>query len=156
MLDNDFTAFLIEAKRNTYAAGAPPTGSSRKQSKDLGFSAGEYEYLDSYFGASDFIGEEIVYRGGRPIWGMNYHGRSIADADSDRSVEDVGMGDMLHAALKEPPRDAPYRGPRSKTLGDCEYRCSWQGALDDFSGEEEILYRGKRVYSLRFHGGAIA
>jgi len=81
---------------------------------------------------------------------MNYYGRSIADADSD------SMGEILHAALMEPPRDAPYRGPRSYIKGDYEYLCSWKGEVVDFYGKEEILHKGKRIYSLRFHGGAIA
>jgi hypothetical protein len=144
-----FFDFLIEAKRHTYAAGVPPTGSCRRGSKDLGYTAGDYEYLDSYFGTSDFLGEEVVYKKGIPIWGMNYYGQSIVDADSD------GMGEILHAALMEPPRDAPYRGPRSFSKGDLVYSCSWKGDVGDFYGKEEILRKGKRIYSLRFHGGCL-
>jgi hypothetical protein len=56
----------------------------------------------------------------------------------------------------EPPREAPYRGPASFKKRDCEYRCSWSGSLEDFRGEEEILFKGTRIYFLRFHGGSIA
>jgi len=142
-VEKAFTDFLIEAKRHTYAAGGPPSGSSRRASKDLGYSLGDYEYLDSYLGEMDFIGEEVVYLREMPIWGMNYHGRSIGDTD---------VGEILHGALMEPPREAPYRGPRFYKKGNCEYRCSWEGAPDDFCGEEEILIDGKRIYFLRFHG----
>jgi hypothetical protein len=148
----DFLDFLIEAKRKTYASGNPPTSSCRKASKDLGYTNGAYGYLDSYLGTSDFIGEEIVYKDSVPIWGMNYFGLSIADADGG----DTGMGEMLHAALMEPPIEAPYRGPRSMKKGDCEYRCSWYGELGAFGGEEEILRKGVRIYFLRFHGGVIS
>jgi hypothetical protein len=148
-----FRDFLIEAKRNTYAGGRPPTGSCRRASKDLGYSSGDYEYLDSYFGGADFLGEEVVYCMGSAIWGMNYYGRSIADADADPSA--VGMGEILHSALMEPPPEAPFRGPRYHKLGDCEYRCSWEGGLEDFKGEEEILRAGIRIYRLSFHGGSL-
>jgi hypothetical protein len=151
-LGSDFVEFLIEAKRRTYASGRPPSGSCRKASKDLGYSRGAFDYLDSYFGAKDFIGEELVYRDSLPIWGMNYFGLSLADADGG----DIGMGEMLHAALMEPPLEAPFRGPGSMTRGNCEYRCSWQGELGAFWGEEEILREGRRIYFLRFHGGALA
>jgi hypothetical protein len=150
-----FFDFLIEAKRHTYAAGGPETGSCRRASKDLAYRAGDYEYYDSYFGAADFIGEEVVYRSGVPIYGMNYYGKSIADADAGESPAAAGMGEVLHAALMEPPRDAPYRGPRYFKLGDCEYRCDWRGSPRDFSGEEEILRGGARIYFLAFHGGSI-
>jgi Domain of unknown function (DUF5680) len=150
-----FIDFLIEAKRHTYAAGMPPTGSSRRASKDLGYAYGDYEYLDSYFGAAEFIGQELVYRKGIPIWGMNYYGRATADADDGEQSDAVGMGDVLHAALMKPPLEAPYRGPRSLVMGDCAYRCDWTGLLEGFHGEEEILRSGERIYFLRFHGGSI-
>jgi hypothetical protein len=157
VLSKEFVEFLIEAKRHTYAAGGPPSGSSRPASKDLGYKRGGYEYLDSYLGAADFIGEEVVYRDGLPLWGMNYYGRSLADADAPATdAAGVGMGEMLHAALMEPPFEAPYRGPRSMSRGDCEYRCSWEGDIEQFWGEEEILRKGLRIYFLRFHGGSLA
>lgn len=154
-LGRDFVDFLIEAKRNTYAVGDAPTGSCRKGSKDLGYAKGEYEYLDSYFGGIDFLGGEVVYSKGRPVWGMNYYGRSVIGVNADGGI-DADFGEILHAALMQPPREAPYRGPRSFKKGDCEYRCSWEGALEDFRGDEEIMYKGARIYFLRFHGGSIA
>lgn len=151
-----FVDFLIEAKRSTYAAGGLPTGSCRKGSKDLGFASGDFEYLDSYFGGAEFLGQEVVYYKGEAVWGMNYYGRAIADADGGGGGGmAVGMGEVLHAALMQPPPEAPYRGPRSFRLGDCEYRCEPSGSLEDFRGEEEILRAGARIYFLRFHGGSI-
>jgi hypothetical protein len=155
-LSGGFVDFLMEAKRRTYAAGAPPGASCRAASKDLSFSAGDYDYLDSYFGGIDFLGNEVVYRRGIPVWGMNYYGRAIADADAGQGPEAAAMGEVLHAALMEVPREAPYRGPRLFKLGDCEYRCAWDGRLEDFWGEEAILRDGKRMYFLRFHGGSLS
>ena len=158
-LETEFFDFLIAAKRHSYAAGGPPEAvSCRKHSKDLRYSLGDYEYLDSYFGAEAFLGEEVVYRKGIPLWGMNYHGHSIFDADGDADAASAtgGMGEILHAALMLPPREAPYRGPRSFKKGTSEYRCSWEGVPTGFFGEEEILCEGKRIYFLRFHGGSLS
>jgi hypothetical protein len=66
------------------------------------------------------------------------------------------LEEMLHAALMEPPFEAPYRGPQSMKKGDCEYCCSWHGEIGAFWGEEKILRKGLRIYFLRFHGGAIS
>ena len=35
---------------------------------------GPFAYLDSYFGGTDFIGQEVVYFEGQPTWAMNYYG----------------------------------------------------------------------------------
>jgi len=149
-LPEGLAEFLLKAKRRTYAAGAPPTASSRPSSKDLGWAEGEFRYLDSYFGSRDFLGEEVVLFQGKPVWGMNYHGLSLVP-----EAELEGMVPCLLGALMEVPLEAPYRGPARFALGDCEYRCRWEGSLRSFAGEEEIRKGGRLVYSLRFHGGAI-
>ena len=46
-----FVQFLIEAKKNTYAAGGKLSTPSRPASKDLFFQRGDYTYLDTYLGA---------------------------------------------------------------------------------------------------------
>ena len=66
--------FLIKAKRNCYAAGMIPVSSTRKNSKDLHYSEGDLRYLDSYFGAERFLGQEVVWKKNREVWGMNYYG----------------------------------------------------------------------------------
>ena len=41
------------------------------------FEDGAFAYLDSYFGGSDFLGEEVVYYQSAPTWAMNYYGRIL-------------------------------------------------------------------------------
>lgn len=76
---NNLGKFLVNAKRNTYAAQKGKVLSSRKFSKDLAFEENDYYYLDSYFGEKDFSGEEIVYFKQIPIWSMNYYGKMIKE-----------------------------------------------------------------------------
>ena len=54
--------FLIEAKKQTYAnENAPKIDSSRLNSKDYEYKKGNMIYHDTYFGGTNFIGEEVVY-----------------------------------------------------------------------------------------------
>jgi hypothetical protein len=67
-------AFVIKAKAATYAGNGKPVEQSRPGSIDLCYEEGELSYRDSYFGGGDFIGEEVVWFRGEPIWAMNYYG----------------------------------------------------------------------------------
>jgi hypothetical protein len=147
--DPELIPFLIHAKQHTYASGAAPTGESRPQSHDLHYRQGRYLYLDTYVGGLDFAGEEAVWVDGRPVWAMNYYGRTLADPVP------AGFGEFLKLALMQIPANAPYRGPAEFQQGDFTYRCAWQGSPAFFSGHETIESAGQTIYELDFHGGQI-
>ncbi len=151
MLENapEFIRFLIEAKQKTYAGKGQPAESSRPASYDLPYERGEYYYLDSYLGGFRFVGEEVVWRRGVPVWGMNYYGWMMVDTTPE------GFADFHKRALLKLPVEAPYRGPRYYNEGGFEYRCEWSGVLELFEGHEEILLEGQLLYKLVFHGGTI-
>ena len=69
--------FLNEANKHTYAADGKKVEPTRLKSDDLEYQKGDLIYHDTYFGAGDFIGEEIVYKREVPVWGANYHGGFI-------------------------------------------------------------------------------
>ncbi len=144
-----FIRFLIQAKRNTYAAGGEPVASSRPASHDLQYQEGDFLYIDTYLGGFHFAGEEAVWKAEAPVWSMNYYGHM--------QVQEVppGFGEFLKAALLQVPAKAPYRGPALFHQGDFEYRCQWQGSLECFLGSETISLRGMGIYELWFHGGEI-
>lgn len=148
-LADSFAEFLIKAKINTYAGDGKKSGPSRPESKDLHFSEGDCLYIDTYLGSNNFIGEEAVWEKGVPVWGMNYYGYMLC--------EDIpeGFTDCLKEALKKVPCEAPFRGPEYFKFKEYEYRCIWKGSLDCFSGTEEILLKGQKIYELSFHGGLI-
>ena len=144
-----FVQFLIAAKRATYAGSGELEPPSRPGSKDLGYRAGEYAYLDSYLGDREFVGEEAVWAEGQPVWGMNYYGRLLVEAEPE------GFGKFLKKALRQAPQEAPFRGPSSLQEGRFEYRCNWVGELFWFDGKEEIYLDGNKIYELMFHGGTV-
>lgn len=147
--------FLIKAKRATYAnVGAKKVSSLCPGSKDYEFSDGEMTYHDTYFGGTQFIGEEIVYENssGKPIWGMNYYGATL-----DAGLSEEAMDKTLRSALMKVGEDdaLPVRGPKHFVEDGYYYHFRFRGDLDRFSGVEEIFKDGKLIYQLRCIGGMI-
>ncbi len=146
--DEKLIAFLIKAKKGTYAAHAKEEAvSSRPQSHDIKYEEGGYLYLDTYLGGNEFAGEEALWNRGEPVWAMNYVGRVIAEPFE---------GDFLKEALLRVPQDMPYRGPMVYANGDYRYHCAASGNVNWFQGYEEIFYQDKKVYECYYHGGRIA
>jgi len=139
--------FLCKAKRETYAGKGPESVPSRLASHDLSFEEGDLFYYDTYLGGERFIGEEGVWRGGKPWWGMNYCGRVLSPQRFP--------ADFLKEALFAVAPEQPYRGPSVYEKGDFAYHSMVSGALDWYRGSEEILVSGERVYECLFHGGFI-
>ena len=145
--------FLIEAKKGTYANGsAKKCESSRLGSKDYEYQSGNMLYHDTYFGGLIFVGEEVVYKDGTPIWGMNYRGVTL-----DASLEEETIDKALRPALMQVGEDdiLPLRGPREYRNGEYSYTFKVTGTLEDFVGEEEICKDSIPVYRLTCHGGII-
>lgn len=145
----EFKEFLIRAKINTYVGNGPKSLPSRPHSMDLSYKDGDYLYIDSYIGDKQFIGEEVVWYKGKIFWGMNYYGKCI--------VENVpeDFEDFLKEALKHITSSAPLRGPEYLKKGDFKYRSRYKGDMTCFRGEEEVLFKGNKIYYLMFHGGTL-
>lgn len=62
---------------------------------------------------------------------------------------------MFKEALKNVQDEAPYRGPEVFKYGSFEYYCDWKGNVECFEGNEKILFEGKVIYELSFHGGIL-
>ncbi len=145
-MEKRLVEFLMEAKKSTYAGKGPEAESSRPASHDLQYFEGDLLYIDSYLGGEQFSGEEAVWKDGKPIWAMNYCGRTIAEGFS---------GDFLKQALANVPFDMPYRGPAEYRNGDHLYKCTVKGDFHWFGGYEEIFNDGVKVFECIFHGGVI-
>ena len=76
---SELVCFLVKAKKATYANKTNKVNSSRKESHDYSYQENNYTYLDSFFGAENFSGQEIVYKDEKPCWSMNYYGRVIEE-----------------------------------------------------------------------------
>lgn len=148
ILPQRFSAFLVRAKRATYAAHGAESAPSRPQSHDFRYEeeGDGWLYIDTYVGSASFAGEEAVWKDGMPIWAMNYCGHVLGEGFD---------GDFLKAALIRVPEEAPYRGPIEYQEGPFLYCNSAMGAPDWFFGREEIFKSGVSVYELMYHGGFI-
>ncbi len=144
--------FLRWANANTYAnAAAPKVAPSRLCSHDYEVRQGSYVFHDTYFGGRKFIGEEIAYFENQPVWGMNYHGRSLREG-----FDEAALDKCLRAALMAPaPEMLPLRGPASLEMGELRYTFVVDGTLAGFSGIEQITQSGTPIYRCWVHGGTI-
>jgi hypothetical protein len=143
--------FIVRAKAATYIGSGRESGSCRPGSRDLEFHEGAFKYLDSYFGGADFIGEEVVYFGGRPVWAMNYFGRIL----SQESISPEETGKILKKSLSQLYQENRFLGGYKCVDGRDAYCDTNEGNLDTFTGKEWIEWDGARVYELIYHGGSI-
>jgi hypothetical protein len=148
---DELTAFIVRAKAATYVGGGVHSPACRPASHDLQFSEGAFAYLDSYFGGADFIGEEVVYHAGQPVWAMNYYGRILESA----LISPAEAGQAIQASLSR-----MYQ--QGRFLGGFEHATPWgtyidtsRGEVTSFTGQEWIMREGVRVYELVYHGGLI-
>lgn len=147
----ELEAFIVAAKAATYIGNGTPSPPCRPASHDLAYLAGDYSYLDSYFGGSDFIGEEIVYYQSEPVWGMNYFG-VLLRPDIITAQE---VGQMLKNSLSLMYQQGRFLGGWQHIQDDLIYHDTSQGELTCFSGREWIEKDGQILYELTYHGGLI-
>jgi len=143
--------FLLKAKLHGYASvGERDETKLESGGKRLCYRAGNFLYQDIYYGNDPFMGEELVWRDGIALWGMNYYGL-VLEAD----VPAGQVYQFLQQAMRQVGSERPFRGPDTFQAGDWDYRDKSQGSLERFSGEETILIKGRLVYRLIYHGGRL-
>ena len=143
---------LNKANKSTYAnKDAPKATSTRLKSDDYHFEKGNFIYHDTYFGARDFIGEEVVYKNEEPVWAMNYYGFILKPVAETEEVYSI----LRNALMQDYDDILPARGPREYREGENTYRNSVDGSLERFSGTEEIELGDEKVYTCWYHGGSI-
>lgn len=60
-MDNEqLEKVIVAAKRTCYVGGGDKSAPSREGSRDLVWSEGPWSYRDSYFGGTDFLGQEAI------------------------------------------------------------------------------------------------
>lgn len=143
--------FIVRAKANSYVGSAKQSLSYRPASHDVQFHVGVIAYMDSYFGGTDFIGQEVVYFQQKPIWAMNYYGRIIVPT----LIDGAQAGHIIKTSLSELYKLGRFLGGFEYTVGDSLYTDTNQGMVESFRGEEWITREEQRVYELVYHGGLI-
>lgn len=143
--------FIVKAKAATYVGGGAKSPSCRPGSHDLKFQDGDFAYLDSYFGGVDFIGEEVVYYKGEPVWAMNYYGRIL----EPEMIEAAEAGSIIKQSLTEMYKEGRFLGGFEHDTDDGVYTDTSVGDVASFTGKEWITRAGVIVYDLVYHGGLI-
>jgi hypothetical protein len=144
-------AFIVAAKRATYAGGGERAEPSRRGSHDLSFAEGTFRYRDSYFGGSDFLGQEVVWMDEEPVWAMSYYGYILR---SDL-IDAARAGATIKAALSAMYAERRFLGGFEWTGPHGVYRDGSSGDVDHFHGRESIEVGGVAAYALDYFGGLI-
>ncbi len=147
----ELEGFIVTAKRQTYVGGGTPAPSSRTGSHDLGWQDGALRYLDSYFGGSDFVGQEVVWDGDEPVWAMNYYGYIL----NDGLIDAQRAGATIKAALSAMYAEGRFLGGWTYEGPHGLYEDVSEGDVTRFSGQESIRCAGEIAYRLDYHGGLI-
>ena len=146
--------FLIEAKKSTYANGTTEKiESSRLGSKDYEYKKDNMLYHDTYFGGTNFIGEEVVYIDNKIYWAMNYYGVTLDENLGEEAMDNALRPALMQVGVSE--NIIPVRGPREYKTGDFKYTFEVSGDLTNFSGIETIYKNDKKIYELKCNGGLI-
>ncbi|MBN1583302.1 MAG: hypothetical protein JXA89_21510 [Anaerolineae bacterium] len=143
--------FIVHAKAATYVGDGVPSPSCRLGSHDLCYHEDEFDYLDSYFGGSDFIGQEVVYYHGQPVWAMNYYGRILAPS----LIQAAEAGQIIKESLSAMYRLGRFLGGFEHVTENGVYHDTSKGDVTSFTGREWIARQGTEVYALVYHGGLI-
>jgi hypothetical protein len=147
----DLLTFVIAAKKATYVGDGAASQSSRNGSIDLTFEHGDWSYRDSYFGGTDFIGQETVWLKREPVWAMNYYGYILEPA----LISATEAGKVLKAALSQPQSQGRLIDNLKFGEGDMIYEIVSSGDVNHFKGRETISVDGHLAYALDYHGGLI-
>jgi hypothetical protein len=143
--------FVVKAKAATYVGGGAKSPSCRPGSHDLQFQQGPFCYLDSYFGDASFMGQEVVYCEGIPVWAMNYYGRILEPA----MIEAAEAGQIIQASLSQMYGEGRFLGGFEYRTEGGTYVDTSEGNVASFAGREWIEREGVRVYELVYHGGLV-
>lgn len=144
-------AFIVESKASCYVGGGAKAEPSRQGSNDFVFEKAPYAYRDSYFGGTDFIGQEVVWENGRAVWAMNYYGH--IHRDDLMTGADGGM--VIRQALAAMYRQGRFLGGFCHEIGKYRYVDTNTGDYTGFAGEERIMVDGEAAYHLLYHGGLV-
>jgi hypothetical protein len=141
--------FLLSAKIATYASGKKarryPNGL-----KVFNYKENEFSYRDIYYGSLIDAGFEVVFNEKLPVWSMAYRGGMIVN-----QLDSKICFDFLRKALAYTDNIFPVRGPGCYEEGDFKYCNAHQGNIYDFAGNEDVSYKGEKVYLKKYIGGVI-
>jgi hypothetical protein len=149
-------SFLGRAALKTYAGGGVEVDPEEAGFKELEYREGDWFYKDSYTGFFQSWGRETVWFKNKPIWTQLYGGGMVADCRDNEAFAHETFN-FLKKALSAGEKEEVFqpRGPREFTDGDWLYSCQSNGDITNFSGHEQIFFKGRIVFIHDFLGGLI-
>ncbi|MEL6572005.1 MAG: DUF5680 domain-containing protein [Pseudomonadota bacterium] len=144
-------SFIVAAKSATYVGEGAKVTPSRPGAFDLIFEDGAFAYRDSYFGGTDFVGQEVVWHQGIPVWAMNYYGRILRND----LIDGAKGADVIRAALTQMYAENRFLGGFEAQHDGYLYTDRSDGTVEGFTGVETIWRDGILAYQLDYHGGMI-
>lgn len=144
-------AFIVAAKLATYVGNGARAEPSRPGAHDLTFTEGDWSYRDSYFGGTDFLGQEVAWLRGEPVWAMSYYGYITAPD----LIDAVRAGATIKAALSLMYTEGRFLGGFDWTGPHGAYADRSTGDVRHFQGLETIVVNGTEAYRLDYFGGLV-
>ena len=151
MTIDELNTIIVAAKAATYVGGGNKVPPSRAGAHDLSWERGDWRYLDSYFGGTDFLGQEVVWHRGEPVWSMSYYGY-ITRAEL---IDGERAGATIKAALSAMYAEGRFLGGFDWTGPHGRYLDRSEGSAGQFRGREVILVDGVEAYALDYFGGLV-
>ena len=149
---SELEAFLVETKTRIHAVPATPTTSAtRVHAKSRTYSRAPFRFAGEYLGDNVDIGQEIVWYGDVPIWGMGCHGGILRESVPMRQP----IFAFLSQALTQPDPACPVRGPGRLDRDGFVYVNHVTGDLRSFVGREAVYWRDRLVCFYDYVGGGI-
>lgn len=147
----EFVAFLLEANRAGYADPDAKIIDCPDGGHEIVYTKDNVTFSDYWYGGNPFAGQEAVTVDGKTIWAMQYRG----GVPKKYEKKEAEIFSFLKEALAQCSTDEPLRGPAEFIRGDWRYMNSWNHNLAEFSGHEEVTYRGEVVHITDYMGGLV-
>ena len=143
--------FLILARLRTYAGNTGEVTPVFAGHKQYEYTEGTWMYRDVYVvGSGRFVGGETIYFESKPVWSMSYFGNFSA-------MTEEGADTILRKAMLANAKNIRLWYPVIWSDGAFTYRCSGEGKnIEEFRGNEEVVFSGKRLYYFSYAGGLVA
>ncbi len=148
---SELEQFIVEAKSACYVGDGASAAPSRTGAHDLEFHDGRWRYRDSYFGGTDFLGQECVLLDDAPVWAMNYYGYILRPD----LIDVAKAGHVIKTALTAMYREGRFLRGFELPVGVFVYADGNTGDVAHFHGLETISLDAEIVYRLDYHGGLV-
>jgi hypothetical protein len=96
--------------------------------------------MDSYFGGTDFIGQEVVYFEGEPCWAMNYYGYILLP----NLIQAAEAGHIIKVSLSALYKEERFLGGFEYAVDDSIYTDTNEGMYLVLLEKNGLPGRGKK------------